>query len=173
MKFTAMLMSTSHCTAHRMGSVFMVAFLILGMSLRAKSPKALLPTAATFETVDRLFRSLPELDSEDRATAIRTLNSILTSKKPGESELVVYYHSHVELVSKEAKKITPIPERYAALSRAIPILISTLDGKVNNPAYWILISIQPYCPPPAKNLWEQWWTDSGKAYYENNSKKKP
>lgn len=173
MKLTVMLMSTTHSTTYRMGAVFMAALFIFGLHLRAESPKAMLPTAATFETVDLLFRSLPDLDTEDRAAAIRTLHSILTSKKPGESELVVYYHSHVEPVSKAAKKITPIPERYAALSRAIPILISTLDGKVNNPAYWILISIQPYCPPPAKNLWEQWWTDSGKAYYESKSKKKP
>ncbi|MBL9185683.1 MAG: hypothetical protein JNN17_26285 [Verrucomicrobiaceae bacterium] len=138
-------------------------------------PATPLPRQEVRERVDRLMRSLPTLTDEQRKRTISDLYEVWTSKTPGENEAIVYFGYAVTANPDGTRSLSPQADRNAVLSKVIPILISAIDDseKMNSKAWWVLIALQPSCPPPKREVWEAWWRDSGsKQFVPKNSPSK-
>jgi hypothetical protein len=130
-------------------------------------PSIPLPGHEVRDRVDRLMRSLPTLTVEQRKRTISDLYEVWTSKTPGENEAIMYFGYAVTPNSDGTRSLSPQSDRNAVLSKVIPVLISAIDDseKTNNKAWWILIALQPACPPPKREVWEAWWRDSGSKQF--------
>jgi hypothetical protein len=113
------------------------------------------------------MRSLPTLTDEQRKRTISELYEVWTSKTPGENEAIVYFGYAVTANPDGTRSLSPQADRKAVLSKVIPVLISAIDDseKTNNKPWWILIALQPACPPPKREVWEAWWRDSGSKQF--------
>jgi hypothetical protein len=152
----------------RSAYIFFVSLAALcGQSDIEAEPAIPLPRQEVRERVDRLMRSLPTLTEEQRKQTISDLYEVCTSKTPGENEAIMYFGYVVASNSEGTRTLSPQSDRNAVLSKVIPVLISAIDDseKANNKAWWILISLQPACPPPKREVWEAWWIDSGSKQF--------
>ena len=129
-------------------------------TLSAKPAPAVPQTAG--EKLDSLFTTIADGDDTARSQAIETLHKLLVSDYQELREIAKDYANDVN-----PPTFTPVPnqKRCALLLRAIPRLISRVDGKSNGQAYGILLFIQPYSPAPDRQTWEKWWEEQGRAKY--------
>ena len=119
-------------------------------------------TQAAGERLDSLFMTIADGDDAVCSQAIETLHQLLYHDDQELREIAKDYANDVK-----PPKFAPVPnqKRCALLLRAIPRLISRVDGKSNGQAYGILLFIQPYSPAPDRQTWEKWWEEQGRAKY--------
>ena len=113
--------------------------------------------------LDFLFRLVADGDADQSRGAIEALyEHRITNREPW----LLDYSMPVE-GGGMVGKIKSNPEHGAVLLRAIPRLIESMpESQQDNPAWWVLISIQPACPAPKKAIWEKWWQDIGRRHFE-------
>jgi hypothetical protein len=118
-----------------------------------------MPGKQVSEKVDRLMRSLQTLKDEERKQAISDLYDIMTAKEPGVGDAISYFGYSVTQNADGTRTMSAKPDRNAVLSKVIPILISEIEPPEtkDNKAYMILIFLQGDCPPPQREVWEDWW----------------
>ena len=134
----------------------LVVLLAVGLSLSvlrrseaAGTEDAWIP--ANPQRVDAWFRSVASGAAPEREAAIRRLQAALQSNDSLQLDCVVEYPSnkgHCEI-----------------LLQAIPQLIEALKGEGRREAWWILISLQPFCPPAEHEVWLKWWNRTGQAQF--------
>ena len=135
------------------------------------APPPAMPGKQVREKVDRLMRSLQTLTGEEQKSAISDLYEVFASKEPGDGQAIMYFGCDLTQNADGTTSIFPKPERNEVLSKAIPVLISAIEPpetKINK-AYHILIFLQTVCPPPQREVWEQWWKAAGSKKYDPKS----
>ncbi len=125
------------------------------------------PSATTdpAEAVDKLFRELLTAPANRRGEVIETIYNFGKTMIPQRDP-------EIPSVSQAVQNYGLDRRNRAVLAEAIPILIDSLNGTVNNKAWWILISIQGSCPEPKKEVWEQWWKTTGQKRFTAENVKK-
>lgn len=114
--------------------------------------------------LDFLFRLVADGDAEQFKSATKALYQHGLS---GSDPWLIEYSMGAQRSSNGPTPLKPNKNNAAVLLRAIPRLIESMpDEQIDNPAWWILISIQPYCPAPKKEIWQKWWKGLGVNQFE-------
>jgi hypothetical protein len=125
---------------------------------------------ATPGSVDVWFQVVANGSAPERVAAMKMLKAALQSDDGQQNECVMAYPYEAEDNGGAQLRLTPNRRHCAVLLDAIPNLIEALKDESNREAWWILICLQPHCPPANHELWVKWWNEKGFSDFRRMAK---
>lgn len=97
-------------------------------------------------------------NKRDQTEAVKTLLAEIANDTFVGDELKKKVKTLREILPVGTKKgaLDDAKELRSLLFSSFPVLIKLMDGNVDNDAFIVMITVQTSCPPPKKEIWEQW-----------------